>query len=568
MTLARTKVQFSELLLQNDLAVIALSGKWGTGKTHLWTEVKKNSEDSKVQNALYVSLFGLSSIEQIKRKLIECSVPGVEANQGIFDGVRHFWDIGVKVVSEHYKSLAAINDMNLLLVAPVILREKVIVIDDIERKHEKLGIDEILGFIDEYSKQHKTRFVLVLNDDQLFTKDEQKVLWETFREKVIDQEIKLLISPEEAFSIAIELNPSKYADSIKRAANTCLITNIRILSKIIKVIKNILEDRDLDNNVLERVVPSIVLFTAIHYRGLIDGPDFNFALNIGNPDWSKHFKDEDAPMSAEEEREKRWENLMYSLGIPSCDIFEKYLVEFLESGLIDREGINQTIGKFIQEKEAMQARSDAHAYIFRTMWDHRISEEELRNQALDFNKNVHFLDSNTVTELSLIISELKDGDLLAEKLIDAWIEAFRRQDSVYLNGENPFNNKVHARIKEEFEKVKKIRQNNTNVVDACIYVHENRGWGTLQEIALRNATAADFESAIRGLEDLDILRCFIGKMIDMCIQRSTYDAHFGTATEHFVEACRNISIDVKSPRLASLIKRVFKTNHLSSELEN
>jgi hypothetical protein len=61
--------------------------------------------------------------------------------------------VGVKAASEHYKALAALNDLNLLFMAPAVLRDIVIVIDDIERKHEKLGIDEVLGFIDEYSKQ-------------------------------------------------------------------------------------------------------------------------------------------------------------------------------------------------------------------------------------------------------------------------------------------------------------------------------------------------------------------------------------------------------------------------------
>lgn len=185
-------------------------------KTHLWNEVKVGSGDDKVKNALYVSLFGLSSIGQVKRKLIETAIPGVESHGGLFDGLKNLFKAGVKAASEHYRALAAINDLNVLLMAPVVLRNKWIVIDDIERKHEKLGIDEVLGFIDEYSQQHLTRFVLVLNDDQLSTKDDQKKLWATFREKVIDQEIKLSTSADEAFSIAIGLRPSKYAEAIRK----------------------------------------------------------------------------------------------------------------------------------------------------------------------------------------------------------------------------------------------------------------------------------------------------------------------------------------------------------------
>lgn len=230
----KTKEQLIQLLDQAENRVIALSGKWGTGKTHLWNEVKAGSGDDKITNSLYVSLFGLSSIDQVKRKLIETAIPGVESHGGVFDCLKNLFKTGVKALSEHYRALAALNALNVLLMAPVVLRKKLIVIDDIERKREKLGIDEVLGFIDEYMQQHGSRFVLVLNNDQLSTKDDQKKLWATFREKVIDQEIKLSTSVDEAFSIAIGLRPSKYAEAIKRASITCSLTNIRVVVKVIK----------------------------------------------------------------------------------------------------------------------------------------------------------------------------------------------------------------------------------------------------------------------------------------------------------------------------------------------
>ncbi len=154
MSLKKTKEQLVKLLGQADNNVIALSGMWGTGKTHLWNEVKDESADDTVNNALYVSLFGLSSVDEIKRKLIETAIPGVESHGGIFETIKSLGRAGVTALSAHYNALAALNDLNVLLMAPVVLRGKVIVIDDIERKLEKLGIDEVLGFIDEYSKQH------------------------------------------------------------------------------------------------------------------------------------------------------------------------------------------------------------------------------------------------------------------------------------------------------------------------------------------------------------------------------------------------------------------------------
>ena len=566
MSLKKTKEQLIQLLDQADNCVIALSGKWGTGKTHLWNEVKAGSGDDKVKNALYVSLFGLSNIDQIKRKLIETAIPGVESHGRVFDGLKNLCKAGVKAASEHYKALAALNDLNVLLIAPVVLRNKLIVIDDIERKHEKLGIDEVLGFIDEYSQQHGTRFVLVLNDDQLSTKDDQKKLWATFREKVIDQEIKLSTSVGEAFSIAIGLRPSKYAEAIKRASITCSLTNIRVIVKVIKVANQILAVRDLEEAIQARVVPSIVLFSAIHYRGMDDGPDFKFALNVGNPDWTSFDKDKNEAPTPQEKREEGWRMLMQELGIHGCDEFEKQLVEFLESGLLEAASIEAVIDRYVAESEAMKARETAQNFLKRAFWDHRVDEAQLVAEAAVFPASAGLLNPFVATELQAVLAKLPGGAAIGDAIIDGWIAAYRESNPATVNDENPFGNPLHPNIQAEFSAIKATAQTNTTVVDACMHVIENSGWGTLQEVALRRATTADFEAAIREMDDVDTLRRFMRQMINMRLQRATYDPHFGTATERFVEACRAIANDVASPRLASLVQRLFGGTPLASEL--
>ncbi|MEY9524199.1 hypothetical protein ABIF70_005340 [Bradyrhizobium japonicum] len=187
MSLQETKDHLIQLLADPDNKVIALSGKWGTGKSHLWREVQAASADETTKGALYVSLFGLSDIDQLKRKLIESVVPVAESHPGLWDGAKRAMNSGIKVLESFHKGFGAISDLSLLL-APAMLRDKMIVIDDIERKHEKLSVDEVLGFIDQYSQQYGSRFVLILNSDQLA----QRPVWDTLREKVIDQEIRLL----------------------------------------------------------------------------------------------------------------------------------------------------------------------------------------------------------------------------------------------------------------------------------------------------------------------------------------------------------------------------------------
>jgi hypothetical protein len=277
MTLLSTKSHLIELLADADNRVVALSGKWGTGKSHLWREVRDASSDEGVKNALYVSLFGLSDMNQVKLKIVQSALPRADAMPGVWEKASRAVNAIQKGLEGFHKGFSALSDLALLAV-PAILKNKVIVLDDIERKHEKLSIDEVMGFIDEFTQQHGARIVLILNNDQLADRS----IWDKLREKVIDQEIRLDTSPSEAFEIASRLSPTTYADRIKKTAETCGLTNIRIIRKVIRAVNRILDNRvPLSDDVLERVIPSTVVLSAIHYKGIENGPDIDFVLKVG-----------------------------------------------------------------------------------------------------------------------------------------------------------------------------------------------------------------------------------------------------------------------------------------------
>lgn len=563
MSLSRTKAQLLKLLADQDSKVIALSGRWGTGKTHLWGEVVAASEDERVKASLYVSLFGLSSVDQIKRKLIESAAPGIEAHPNIWEGAQKAVTAGIKALSGFHKGFEALNDLNLLLLAPAMLGEKVIVIDDIERKHEKLGIDEVMGFIDEYTQRHKSRFILILNSDQLA----KKQVWDTLREKVIDEEIRLTTTPEEAFEIATALSPSQYAEAIKTASITCGLTNIRIIRKVIKAANRILGDRELSSAIQARVVPSIVLLSAIHYKGLIEGPDFQFVLGVGSAsDWAEFARDRDHEPTEEEKLRSKWRMLVRELGILGCDEFEAMVVHFLESGLFDEADLVATIDRYIAENQQMEAREKVSQFLFKELWDHRISEDQIIAEALELPKIAGLLDPYAATQLQESLSEYPNGADIGQDIIDRWIESFRANPPPQVSDDNPFNRPLHPSIKAAFAAINAKAQDRLTVVDACTTIIEQSGWGAMEEVAMRRTTVADFETAIREM-DVDSLRKFMRRMIEMSLQPQAYKQHFGDATDRFVEACRLIANDQNSPRLARLIRLLFAKTALAPRLE-
>lgn len=564
MSIEKTKEQLHHLLKDNGYPVIALSGKWGTGKSHLWDEVRTESVDTKVNKAVYVSLFGLSTIDQVKRKLIERTIPIVEGKSPIVDGFMNIIDVGLTAGAEHFKALAAIKDVNLLLMAPVALKEKVIVIDDIERKHEKLGIDEVLGFIDEYSKQYKTRFVLILNDDHLSQKEEQKALWTTFREKVIDQEIKLSTTPKEAYCIASKLNPSKYSEAIKQASVKCSLTNIRVISKIIRIINKLLLNSDLSEPIQHRVIPSVVLFSAIHFRGLIDGPDFEFALNIGESNWDMVAKHENHEPSAKDKQEINWRLFMNRLGIYGCDEFEHSLVNFLESGLLDIGVIEPVIERYKSEHDYLEAKQSVHNFIQKVLWDYRLTEKMLIDDAKALVDVCYLLDCSTVSNFCFIVEKyLSVGAQISDEAINKWVK--HNQSTSDLN--IPFDYKLHPKIQEHLDAMTEECNAKKSVLDVVLYIYAHSSWSTVHSSVLKKATTDDFEYAIRNTENIEDFKDFMLQMTEFAMNRTSHNQTFGTAVEHFIQACKNIVNNPDETRLGSIIKTIFENRKLEVELK-
>lgn len=88
MSLDEAKRHLIQLLDDPDTKVIALSGKWGTGKTHLWREVRSAATNSAVSGAVYVSLFGMLDMNQLKLKAVQSAIPKSEDHPAAFEKLR------------------------------------------------------------------------------------------------------------------------------------------------------------------------------------------------------------------------------------------------------------------------------------------------------------------------------------------------------------------------------------------------------------------------------------------------------------------------------------------------
>jgi hypothetical protein len=560
MTLARTKVNLLESIADSQNRVIALSGKWGTGKTYLWTEVQKASKDEAVKNAVSVSLFGTNNISDLKLKIAQKLLPKIGEGGVISDSIKNGVAGIRKVLTSFHKGFTALDELA-LIATPLMMRGRFIVIDDIERKHEKLSIDEILGFIDDCVQNLDCRILLILNSDQLGDKE----IWELFREKVIDQELRLETSPAEAFDIALKLTPTDHAAELKKTIEACKVVNIRIIRKVVKVTNRLLANRGkLAPRVIARVVPSTTILSAIHYKGLDDGPDFEFILKFESTFMAMMAQDAEKKgenETPEAKARERWRLFLEEVGFRGADEFEALVVDFLKSGLIDAGAVGKIIDRYVAEGQALEARELAHTFSDRVTWHPEIPDAQLVNELGALTPNAGLLDMFTVTSLHYQAGTIPGGAAVGEEIVQAWIAAFRAQ---YPPGQEPkldpdfnfFSRPLHPDIEAEIKAVRARTQSTATIIEVCRRVAEDRAWGAREESLMRSITPVAYEAAILAASGR-ALRLLLLQSMDFVKNRAMYEAHFGGGVQAFIDACQAIFAREPTSRIGRLVRTLF-----------
>lgn len=219
-------------------SVLCIKGGWGVGKTHCWRKVldeARKSDAIALNKYSYVSLFGLSSLDNLRYMLFENTVIG--RNIGKNPDEKTFGElIRDSNVARKLKSVADLMGafFNRQGVVDVIarsaffaVREHLICLDDLERAGSGLGAREVLGLVSQLKEERKCKIVLLLNDE----KHNDKVEFERQIEKVADTILGFELTPEEASAIALDRGGRATCFIHPRLVELG-ITNIRVIKKI------------------------------------------------------------------------------------------------------------------------------------------------------------------------------------------------------------------------------------------------------------------------------------------------------------------------------------------------
>ncbi len=162
---------------------VLINGDWGIGKTKYVSDFIEGHS-----NACYVSLFGKrdvnSIIQEIYFRIIESAPKGkLKKHWSLLRKKMDNLDISYLGIS---LSIPIIENIHNALNKELGRKDTyIIVLDDLERKHDELNIKEVFGMIDSLSKIENIKTVLIAATDQL--EGENKDTFISYQEKAIDR---------------------------------------------------------------------------------------------------------------------------------------------------------------------------------------------------------------------------------------------------------------------------------------------------------------------------------------------------------------------------------------------
>lgn len=326
-------------LASADPDVLCVSGGWGAGKTFAWNLLLKEARGKggiKLKRYAYVSLFGLGSLDEIRRAIFENTVPSEIAGdapdfRSLEAGMKSLrsWRAGTWLLRNFGPASSYVGILD--KVSILMTKEQVVCIDDLERKNRAVDVRDILGLISQLKEQRGCKIVILLNDGK-FSAEER----DEFRkqlEKVADTSIRFEPTPFEAAEIGTDPAHS-FRDQLREHCANLEILNIRTIKRIERVALRLEEElRDFDPRVLSQAIHSASLFCfSKHQSDVAPTMDFLRAYNPWDAANAEARVDLPHPV---------WRALLTKYGFGHMDDFDLAVFEGVRDGHFDAEALKR-----------------------------------------------------------------------------------------------------------------------------------------------------------------------------------------------------------------------------------
>lgn len=239
---ANIEKRLSDILKSGNSFTVALTGKWGIGKTYLWKNFRdKNRDLFSGKKYAYISLFGLDSLESLKLAIAtEVQTDATDDSPLNVDISKHFKKlfglVGGGSIGASGDMRFGINIGNKLITNLIMLhlKDTLVCLDDIERKSDSLPMSEILGLVNYLRNERNCQVVTILHDEE----SEDKIYFDEHKEKVFDE---VLILDDSLSIIENLISDIDTFPIYEKFYQTMGVRNLRFYQRVQKIYCQIIE---------------------------------------------------------------------------------------------------------------------------------------------------------------------------------------------------------------------------------------------------------------------------------------------------------------------------------------
>lgn len=227
---------------------VLVNGPWGIGKTHIVKAVLAKTYGD-LEKPAYVSLYGLSSTDQIDQAVAHAVFPFLKSNTSKLAGQAARAVAGVFRLKTEMKAEELVNSAT----APVYI------FDDLERA--EMPLNEVLGYINRFVEHDGQKVIILADEDRI--EDEK---YSAVREKLIGQSLTAhAVAPDALAAFIADMASPKAKRALQSRTHLVLdifekseVANLRILQHAVRQFDRLfvaLSDAHVDHSgVLDAVV--------------------------------------------------------------------------------------------------------------------------------------------------------------------------------------------------------------------------------------------------------------------------------------------------------------------------
>jgi dephospho-CoA kinase len=482
--------------------VLVLKGNWGIGKTHFWSRlIDKHVSKEKVEigkpKYSYVSLFGVDSLEDVKRSIFTSVVDTSTLRKGRTAGALRNLQGRARELAEKVSDIPKVAEWGGSAVVEKILFDGVentlVCIDDLERRGGGMEIRDLLGLASMLKEERNCQVVLILNDDAL--RDDARKEFSQYGEKLIDLEVEFERTPEEAFSCVFD-EDDEFSNSLFEGVRQLEIRNVRIIQRLKRLSQKLKPYLDeCEPQTRKTALKTLVLLVWCYYGEEEQSPSMEHLQDHGRV-YSQLTGEE---LTDDEGGE--WAELLRDYGYAAFEDLDRVLLNLIEKGYLTQEELQQQIDKIDEQARSQEARNKLREAwsLYRNSFES--NEEEFVSELTQAVHNT--LDYISIVNLDNAVEMLRTlrRDEAAEDLIEAYVSRHRDEPAKLDLDEIAWSRDVEdQQLREKLNAAVEEVKEEKSLTEVLKRVSSGSSWGGSDKAFVAQASSDEYYKSLKHLQ--------------------------------------------------------------------